>query len=261
MDMTVNEIIEEILSIKDIDTPSNLKKKRKKELFQILEDLRESKIVETEPENSGVDVETEPQESLDLEVIKKQMLEELKEQARREVKMEMERVSQEAPEAPEKEDVKPVITRGRKLPTIDRFEQIPVMNITFGSLIYRSRKTGMETKWTEYGDIEYLEFQELITMKSGARKFFEEPFILILDDEAVRYFGMEKEYESVDEDTITNCLKLPFEDFKDFITDVPRGVQATVISMVRNKVKKGEFDSLRVIKFLEDKFQIEIREG
>ena len=258
--MTVNEIIEEILSIKDIDTPSNLKKKRKKELFQILEDLRESKTVETEPESSGVDVETESQESLDLEAIKKQMLEELKEQARKEVEAEMKKVSQEAPEDPEKEDVKPVPKRGRRLPTIDRFEQIPVMNVTFGNLIYRSRKTGMETKWAEYGDIEYLEFQELITMKSGSRKFFEEPFILILDDEVVQYFGMEEEYKAIDEDMITNCLKLPFEEFKTFITDVPRGVQATVVQMVRNKVKKGEFDSLRVIKFLEDKFQIEIRE-
>ena len=247
MNMTVKELIEEILSIEKVDTKSNLQKKKKAELEKILQELREK---HSDKKNT---VE-EASSALDIEALKKQLMEEMRET----IKAELEEELRE--ERTESQDVV-VTTPKRKIrPQIDRHEQIPVMNITYGNLIYRSRRTGMEVKWSEYGDVEYLEFQELITMRSGDRLFFDEPFILILDEDVVEYFGLEKQYDKIDQSAISNCLKLPFEDFKRFVIDSPRGVQSTVVAMVRDKVRKGEFDSLRTIKFLEDTFQIEIRE-
>jgi hypothetical protein len=71
------------------------------------------------------------------------------------------------------------------------------MNITNGILIYKSKKTGMHLQFEKYGDIEYIEFGELLTMKTSSRKFLEEPWILILDEEVVKYLGLEKLYKKL----------------------------------------------------------------
>jgi len=240
---TVDEIIKEILSIEEVDTYSNLKKKGKKKLESQLKEMKAKNQKEDVVEDVSDEVKEVKTSQVDLEALKAQMLEELKEEARKQVEEE------------QKNEVAPKRT---SKPKIDRYEQVPVMNITFGSLVYRSKKSGLETIWGQYGDVEYIEFQELITMKSSSRGFFDEPFILILYEEVVDYFSLNKKYENISKDSIEKSFKLPFDGFKDFVDNAPKGVQSTIVSMAKDKVSRGELDSLRMINFLNNKFKIEI---
>jgi len=58
----------------------------------------------------------------------------------------------------------------RRKEMLDKQMLVPIMNVTNGRLIYQSRKTGSEFRFERYGDIEYMELYELLTMRSGHRR-------------------------------------------------------------------------------------------
>lgn len=146
-----------------------------------------------------------------------------------------------------------------KKPSLDKNELIPVMNITNGSLVYQSRKTGLEVKFERYGDIEYLEVGELLTMRSGQRRFLDEPWILIMDNEVVNYLGLDKLYNKLENpQNIDNIFKFDNEAFEQIVTSSPRGYAQLIISRARAKIKDGTLDSVSKIKLLEDRFKVEL---
>jgi hypothetical protein len=146
-----------------------------------------------------------------------------------------------------------------KKPSLDKNELIPVMNITNGSLVYQSRKTGLEVKFERYGDIEYLEVGELLTMRSGQRRFLDEPWILILDDEVVNYLGLDKLYKKLENpQNIDNIFSFDNDTFEQVVQSSPRGYAQLIISRARLKIKEGTLDSVSKIKILEDRFNVEL---
>lgn len=143
---------------------------------------------------------------------------------------------------------------------IDKSVLVPVMNITHGSLVYQSRKTGMEIKFERYGDIEYMEIGELLTMRSSQRRFLDEPWILILDDETVQYLGLDKLYKRlVNPDNIDQIFNFSIEKFKDVIQSAPRGYSQLIISRAKAKMKDGSLDSVAKIKALEERYKVELQ--
>lgn len=146
-----------------------------------------------------------------------------------------------------------------KKPSLDKNELIPVMNITNGSLVYQSRKTGMEVKFERYGDIEYLEVGELLTMRSGQRRFLDEPWILIMDNEVVNYLGLDKLYKKLENpQNIDNIFAFDNEAFEEIVKSSPRGYAQLIISRAKIKIKEGTLDSVSKIKILEERFNVEL---
>lgn len=251
MPKTKKELVADILNIEEVDTKANLMKKSNKELEGILEGLTGQKV---EVEEEEVNEMSTPQINLEelMEKMKSEMLAELKEQARKEIESEM---KIEKAQVEYKVEDKPI----RKKREIDRFEMIPVMNVTNGKLIYRSRKTGAEWIFSQYGDIEYMEFQELLTMRSSQRRFFDEPFILVMDDDAVEYLGLTKMYENIKNPRhIDEVFKMNQADFQDVLEKSPKGIQHLIISRAKELYEKGEFDSVRKINFINERFKTDI---
>lgn len=245
---TKAQLVEEILSIEEVDTKSNLMKKSLTHLESILRDL-EAQLVSEEPQ-----VAPEPQQASQapevdiqalMEQMKQEMLAELKDQARKEVEAEQKLVVPSVPST-QKTD-------------IDRFENIPVMNVTSGTLVYTSRKTGAEWIFSEYGDIEYMEFQELLTMRSSQRRFFDEPFLLIMDDNAVEHLGLTKMYEKIrNPQQIDTIFKMNQREFEDVVEKSPKGIKHLIVSRAKKLYEIGELDSVKKINFLNDRFKTDI---
>lgn len=146
-----------------------------------------------------------------------------------------------------------------KKPTLDKNELIPVMNITNGTLVYTSRKTGLSVKFEKYGDVEYLEVGELLTMRSGQKRFIDEPWILIMDDEVVEYLGLDKMYKKlVSPQNVDQIFSFDAETFKEIVDNAPIGYAQLIISRAKAKLKDGSLDSVAKIKVLEDKFKVEL---
>jgi hypothetical protein len=147
-----------------------------------------------------------------------------------------------------------------KKPNVDKSELVPVMNLTHGSLVYQSRKTGMEVKFEQYGDIEYLEVGELLTMRSSQRRFLDEPWILILDEEVVNYLGLDKLYKKlVNPDNIDEIFNFKQERFIEVIQSAPRGYSQLIVSRAKAKMADGTLDSVAKIKALEERYNVELQ--
>ncbi|MGG0794844.1 hypothetical protein ABE137_12660 [Brevibacillus laterosporus] len=254
--MTKKELVEEILSIKEVDSKANLMKKSAPQLEGILEGLKTSQTLDATPVPITV---TSANTALQIDVqtltaqIKEQMLVELSEQIRKELDAEVkvDIVQQDTVEIP----VKPKSSKRE----IDRFEQIPVMNCTNGQLIYASRKTGAEWLFTNYGDIEYMEFQELLTMRSSQRRFFDEPFIIVMDDDAVEYLGLTKMYANIKNPSqIDATFKLAQTDFEQVLEKSPKGIKHLIISRAKHLYDSGELDSIKKINYINEKYGTDI---
>lgn len=231
---TKKEMVSEILSIENIDTESNLMAKTSKELQSILEGLTKSQ----EPSNVVVNVSAN---DIDLDAIRKQLKEELMKELAQEAK------SQDVAQTPKRKT------------DIDRFEQIPVMNCTNGQVVFISKKTGAEYLWTNYGDVEYLEMQELISMRSGSRDFLHFPYLIVLDDNAVEYLGLTKMYKNlIDLENIENIFNLNLEEFKEIVEKAPKGLVHTIVSKAKLMHEQGTLDSVAKVKFLNQKFGTDI---
>jgi hypothetical protein len=253
--MTKKQLVDEVLSIKEVDTKANLMKKSQAQLEKILDSL------EAELVAKPVEEPKEPQEQAQapqvdmqalMEQMKQEMMEQLKEQARKEVEAEQVNTS-------EATTTEPVNHPVSKRMEIDRFAQIPIMNVTNGKLIYESRKTGAAWRFLNYGDMEYMEFQELLTMRSSQRKFFDEPFILVMDDDAVEHLGLTKMYANIkNPEQIDDVFKLSQLDFEDVLDKSPRGIKHLIISRAKQLYESGELDSIKKINHINDRYQTDI---
>jgi hypothetical protein len=241
MPKTKKELVDEILSIEEVDTKSNLMKKSVKELEEISFDLQ-GKSQSDKKDGEEVDIEALKQQ------LKEEMMKELKEQARKEFEEELKN----------KEKEMPVNTTNTKK-EIDRFKLIPVMNVTNGKLIYHSKRTGAEWIFSRYGDIEYIEFQELLTMRSSQRRFFDEPFILVMDDDVVEYLGLRKMYDSmVKPEAIDEIFNMSQNDFEEVVEKAPKGIKHLIVSRAKELYDQGVLDSVRKINYLNKRFNCEI---
>lgn len=146
-----------------------------------------------------------------------------------------------------------------KKPTLDKNELIPVMNITNGPLLYTSLKTGMSVKFEQYGDVEYLEVGELLTMRSSQKRYLEEPWMLIMDEEIVNYLGLDKLYQKlISPQNVDKIFTFDQPTFQEVIENAPMGYNQLIISRAKQRLKDGSLDSLAKIKILEEKFNIQL---
>lgn len=250
MPKTKKELVADILSIEKVDTNANLMKLTLKELEGILSDLEQKSSEEVVQEEVAKEVVPQVDMTALMEQMKAEMMAELKEQARKEIQEEM------ATESVVKEQ--PVV---RKKVEIDRYASIPVMNISNGKLIYTSKKSGAEYVFSKMGDVEYIEYQELLTMRSSQRRFLDEPFIVILDEDVVNALGLTKQYESfqfINDGELDQVFRIRFDEFKALLETSPIGIKHSIVSRARELYKEGKLDSVRVVNYLNDRFDAEI---
>lgn len=144
--------------------------------------------------------------------------------------------------------------------SIDKQMLVPIMNVTNGKLVYQSKKSGSEFQFENYGDIEYIELYELLTMRSSQRKFLDEPYVIVLDDEVTDYLGLSTLYKKLTHATeIDRVFTLPLEQFKNIIESTPKGLAHLIISKAKEKIQTGEFDSVQKIQALEEIYNVQLK--
>lgn len=140
----------------------------------------------------------------------------------------------------------------------DLNELIPVKCIANGGLVYKT-SNGLIIQWDNYGDINYVEYKELIHMFSRYKRFFTEPWIImdidVLEDLHVMYYYKDILGFLDDIDSLFN--KNPNE-FKDILTKVPDGVKRLIADRATKLIKDNKIDSLQMVKIIQDVLQIEL---
>lgn len=135
--------------------------------------------------------------------------------------------------------------------------EIEVMNNTTGKWGYLGR-SGFAVSMSEYGDVIEIPFGELKRMKAEQKRHLEAPFIVILDEDAVKELRYEKLYEGIVNDYGLEELLGDTEKLEKVLAKMPETMKETTLTIARRKFKSGELYDMRVKKVLEDNLKTKI---
>jgi hypothetical protein len=164
--------------------------------------------------------------------------------------------------AVENEAVEEKIIEKPKKIEIDKKQMVQIKNVTSGGLFYKSLRTGFTISMSEYGDVEWIEAEELITMRSSVPVFLTKPWLIIEDnDELVEYLGLKKMYEDIAcAKELDNFFSLPIDEIKERLKIMPTGIKQTIGEKARQMIANETLDSIRLIKTLEEELHINLQE-
>ena len=131
-----------------------------------------------------------------------------------------------------------------------------------GNLIYKSKlNPGYVVEWDDFGDVQEMEYRELVSMRGNQRRFFEENWILIDDPAVIKKLGVERYYKnSLTSDDFEDVFTMSADDIKEIVPTLPGGTKDAIASEAKKKIESGELDSRSAIKALEDSLDVELEE-
>ena len=129
---------------------------------------------------------------------------------------------------------------------------VDVKNGTHGSLIYHSnRSLGYTVEWSEFGEVQQIEFGELVAMRGSQRRFFEQNWILIEDAEILKKLGVDRYYiNALTTDNFDSVFKMSADEIKEKVSKMSDGLKESIRLRAVELIKSGELDSLSAIKAL-----------
>ena len=144
---------------------------------------------------------------------------------------------------------KPVLKRMRPDALVE------VKSNFYGLLYYKSKVTGYECEWSNYGDINLLTIAELQNMRNGQRKFFTENWVVFAGDNAQdaldwlqirQYYGDIVELDSIDE-----VFQWSPERIESSVAKMAQSAKDSIVMRAYDMIQAGEMYDMRVIRAVE----------
>ena len=143
---------------------------------------------------------------------------------------------------------------------------ILVKSNVFGKLIYINHKTGDETQWENYGDVQSISVGDLRAMKAKQLDFFKENWILIVgvEDTSEEFDEVETKeiYDALQvyqyykntlcPDDINQVFNWSISDIKNKVPNMTNSVKSSIIIRANELIKSGVLDSIGKVKALEE---------
>ena len=135
-------------------------------------------------------------------------------------------------------------------------DTIPVRSITQGELLMPGRKSGILYRWAGAGDVEEVEYQDLYALKVRRSAYVYEPLFVIDDEELLadpKWKDVVALYQTMyDTEDISTILRLPVNQFKKVLKQVPKGLLNSIKVEVATQIENGKFDSISKIKAIDE---------
>ena len=162
--------------------------------------------------------------------------------------------------APKKETVAKAPVRAQR--TFEPTDMIPCRSVTGGELLFPAKKTDMVYRWTNYGDITEVEYQDLRALKSMKSNYLFKPYFVIEDEDLVEEWAKDlapiyADLEIVDD--ISLLFLLPNDVFKERVETAPEGIQNTIKVFAAEKIQNGELDSIKKIEILDEVLHTDLK--
>ncbi len=140
-------------------------------------------------------------------------------------------------------------------------DEVPVRSLTFGRMAYKSPSTGRIYLWDDYGTEVWMKIGEILTMDSGSPDFTRKPLLLIDDSEVMEYLGLKELYESILKvEDLKDLFSKSTRVIEDYIDELPPVMRETMILKTRQMIQRGQLDSIKIIKLLEKKFNMDLED-
>lgn len=123
-------------------------------------------------------------------------------------------------------------------------------SVTGGELILIGPKTNLQYTWSDYGDVAYIEYQDLQALQSRKSNFLIKPRFIIEDDDVVEQWGamLKPIYNKITDDTIETLFELPLETFKAQLHIVPDGVKDAIKTKAVQMIESEELYDIRKVR-------------
>lgn len=133
---------------------------------------------------------------------------------------------------------------------------IPCISTTSGLLVMVGAKTGRTYRWVDAGDRMDMDYSDLYAEIRTRSNFVFKPRFVIDDDELVnQHPEIVRLYDQLySKDDLTQILRLPAEQMKKVIAQLPEAVKSTLKSMAVTMIDTGALDSVKTIKAIDDIF-------
>lgn len=138
---------------------------------------------------------------------------------------------------------------------VDFNEEIACKSVVFGGLTWVSPKTNAYYRWENIGSVEYVPFNELITMNNTSRTFLFDPKIVVQDTRVIEYFRLLDVYTNVAQvQNLVGLFNKPLTEISKVVDLAIRvNMREVMISKIRQLRKDGTLNNIDVIKLLEKK--------
>lgn len=139
---------------------------------------------------------------------------------------------------------------------------IPVRSLTFGTLIYKSPFNNAAFVWNKIGATIYMTVEEITQMNNQNENFLKKPYVVLLDERAVKQFGLTSVYENVAKiNDLGRLFKSDMKTISKTIDDAIRvNMRDILISKVRDMYKKKKLTDINVIRMLSERLQFDLEE-
>jgi hypothetical protein len=135
-----------------------------------------------------------------------------------------------------------------------------------GTLTYLSKRmAGYQVVWNDFGDEEFLEFQELMSMRSTDLRFFKDNWIVIEDSdeytaqEIMDALRVSQYYKAnVDIDNFDSLFTESPDKIKTEVSKMSSGLKSTVAMRAKQLYNDGKLYDLRCIRALEESLGVEL---
>ena len=134
-------------------------------------------------------------------------------------------------------------------------DRILCRSVTQGELLLPG-KSGELYRWLAYGDEAYVEYQDLLALKSKKSQYIYNPLFVIEDEELLadnRWIDLAPIYEKLYAiDDFDELLNLPIGKFTEIFKMMPTGMRNSVKIEVATRLDEGTFDSLQKVKVIDE---------
>lgn len=133
---------------------------------------------------------------------------------------------------------------------------IEVTSVTAGELILIGGKTRRVYKWKDYGDVAYVEYQDLLAEKyNSSSKYLYDPLFVIDSPEVLDQLEFKKIkelYENVlTTEEMNKLFSLDLPSFEKTLKGLPKGLRNSVKAIAAGKILDGSLDSINKIKAID----------
>lgn len=137
---------------------------------------------------------------------------------------------------------------------VDLSQIITVLNGFHGVLTYKSKRTGEEFRWEEFGDEQDMELGELRNARNSNKKFFQNNWFMFYPDDmwVIDFLGLSREYKySLPIDGFDDLFEKSAEEVAEVLSHLTSGQKRSVAYRAKQLIAEGAIDSNRVISALE----------
>jgi len=131
-----------------------------------------------------------------------------------------------------------------------------------GPLIYCDKQTGATVEWSEFGEVQEMEYRELVSMRASQRRFFENNWILIEDAEVLKKLGVERFYKNaLTTENFDKVFSMNAAEIKATVPGLSSGTKDAIKAKAILKIKDGTFDSRSAIAALGEVLNCDLEES